>query len=63
MPWFANRARLCQPTLFHPPDRPPSFQSLAPAIQKQVIQLVAQLLRGHLDWMGAAGHAREAGDE
>ena len=63
MPWFANRARLCQPALFHPPHRPPSLQSLPPAIQKQMIQLLAQLLRGHLDRMRAAGHAQEAGDE
>ena len=52
-----------QPTLFHPPHRPPSFQSLPPAIQEQMIQLLAQLLCEHLDRMRAAGHAREAGDE
>ena len=63
MPWFANRARLCQPTLFHPPHRPPSFQSLPPAIQQQTIRLLARLLRGHLDRKRAAGDAQEADDE
>ena len=63
MPWLANRSRLCQPTLFHPPHRPPAFQRLPPAIQEKTIELLARLLRVHLDRVLAAGHAREAGDE
>ena len=55
--------RLLQPTLFRPPASRPSFQTLPPEIQEKAIQLLARLLRGHLDRVGAARLAREAHDE
>jgi hypothetical protein len=36
---------------------------LPPEIQEKTIQLLARLLRGHVDRVGAAKLAREANDE
>ena len=55
--------RLSQPTLFRPPASRPSFRTLAPEIQEKTIQLLARLLRGHVDRVSAARLAREAHDE
>ena len=55
--------RLSQPTLFHHPLTRPSFQTLPPEIQEKTIQLLARLLRGHVDGVVADGLVREARDE
>jgi hypothetical protein len=63
MPRSVNRPRFVQPTLFHPLHPSPSFQTLPQDIQKQTIQLLAQLLRLQADQILASGHTREARDE
>lgn len=55
--------RLSQPTLFHPPPSRPSFRTFAPEIQAKTIQLLARLLRVHVDRVFASGPVREAHDE
>ena len=55
--------RLSQPTLFRPPPSRPSFRTLPPEVQEKTIQLLARLLRGHVDRVGAARLALEARDE
>lgn len=55
--------RFSQPTLFRPPTSRPLFLTLPPEIQEKTIQLLARLLRGHVDRVGAARLAREGHDE
>jgi hypothetical protein len=63
MPRSVNRARLAQPTLFHPPHPRPLFQALAQDIQEKTIRLLARLLRLQADLTLASSQAQEAGDE
>jgi hypothetical protein len=58
-----NRPRLSQPTLFHPPPRRPSFQTLPPEIQEKTIRLLARLLGVHVDRGLTSGGAQEVGHE
>jgi hypothetical protein len=58
MPRAVNRARLSQPTLFHPPDPRPPFQTLPRDIQEKAMRLLARLLRLRVDQMLAPGEAR-----
>jgi PleD family two-component response regulator len=44
MPRAVNRARLSQPTLFHPPDARPPFQTLPRDIQEKTMRLLPRLL-------------------
>ena len=55
--------RLSQLTLFRPPASHPSFRMLPLEIQEKTIQLLARLLRGHVDRVVAVGLTREAHDE
>jgi hypothetical protein len=55
-----NHVRVSQPTLFHPPDAPPAFQTLPRDIQEKAMRLLARLLRLHADQTLASGEAREA---
>lgn len=63
MPRSVNRPRLSQPTLFHPPDPRPSFQTFPHDIQEKTIRLLARLLRLDADRVLASGQTREACDE
>jgi hypothetical protein len=63
MPRSVNQPRLSQPTLFHPPHRPPSLQTFPLDIQEKTIRLLARLLQLHADRVLAAGQTREACDE
>jgi hypothetical protein len=58
MPRAVNRARLSQPTLFHPPDPRPPFQTLPRDIQEKTMRLLARLLRLQADQTLASGEAR-----
>jgi hypothetical protein len=58
-----NRPRLSQPTLFHPPQSRPSFQTLPPEVQEKTIRLLARLLRVHVDQGLASSQTPEAGHE
>ena len=63
MPRLVSRARLSQPTLFHPPHPPPSFQTLPHDSQEKTIRLLARLLRTHVDRVHASRQTQEARDE
>jgi hypothetical protein len=63
MPRSLNRARLLQPTLFHPPHPSPPFQTLPQEIQEKAIRLLARLLRVQADQTLAVGEAKEARHE
>jgi hypothetical protein len=63
MPRSLTRARLSQPTLFHPPHPRPRFQTFPPDIQDKAIRLLARLLRLQAERMLVAGEAREGRDE
>jgi hypothetical protein len=52
-----NRAQFSQPTLFHPPDPRPPFQTLPRDIPQKTLRLLARLLRLHADQTLAAGEA------
>lgn len=54
-----TRARLSQPTLFHPPQSRPRFQDLPPEIQDKTIRLLARLLRLQADRLRLAEKAQE----
>lgn len=58
-----TRLRRSQPTLFQPSPSRPSFQTLPPQIQAHTIQLLARLLRQHVDRARAGEVVREAHDE
>jgi hypothetical protein len=58
MPRAVNRVRLSQPTLFHPPDSRPPFQTLPRDIQEKTMRLLARLLRLQAEQTLAAGEAR-----
>lgn len=59
MPRAVNRVPVSQPTLFHPPDPRPSFQTLPRDIQEKTIRLLARLLRLQADQTLAFGEARQ----
>jgi hypothetical protein len=65
MPQFLRRARLSEPTLFHPHPHPmrPYFQTLPHDIQHKTIRLLARLLRFHADQRRIADARQEAGHE
>jgi hypothetical protein len=63
MPRALTRARLSQPTLFHPPQPRLQFQALPEDIQDKAIRLLARLLRRQADQPLVSGEAREARDE
>ena len=63
MPRSLTRARLSQPTLFHPPQPRPRFQALPQDIQDRAIRLLARLLRLQADRMLVSGEAQEARHE
>ncbi len=63
MPRSLTRARLSQPTLFHPPPLRPRFQALPQDIQDRAIRLLARLLRLQADRMRVSGEAQEARHE
>lgn len=58
-----NHVRLSQPTLFHPPDAPPAFQTLPRDIQEKTKRLLARLLRLQAGQPLARGEAWEARHE
>ena len=58
-----HHARFSQPTLFHPPDAPPAFQTLPRDIQEKAMRLLARLLRLEADQTRANGEPREARHE
>jgi hypothetical protein len=49
MPRTLNRVRHSQPTLFHPPNPRPTFQTLPREIQEKTMRLLARLLRLQAD--------------
>jgi hypothetical protein len=49
MPRPVNRVRRSQPTLFHPPDPRPPFQTFPRDIQEKTMRLLARLLRLQAD--------------
>jgi hypothetical protein len=55
-----HHVRLSQPTLFHPPDAPPAFQTLPRDIQEKAMRLLARLLRLQAGQTLASGEAQEA---
>jgi len=55
--------RTTQLALFYPPSRCPSWESLPAPIKRQLIQLLARLMREHHAKAGANGQRKEAGDE
>ena len=65
MPQSLRRARLSQPTLFHPHPHPtrPHFQTFPHDIQHKTIRLLARLLRLHADQRRVAAARQEAGHE
>jgi hypothetical protein len=63
MPRSIPRARLSQPTLFHPPHPRPRFQTLPQDVQDKAIRLLARLLRLQAAQTLVSGEAREARHE
>ena len=63
MPRSRHRRPLSQPTLFHPPQPRPRFQTLPQDIQDKTIRLLARLLRVHADQMLVSGEGRETRHE
>jgi hypothetical protein len=57
MPRAVNR--LSQPTLFHPPDPQPPFQTLPRDIQEKTMRLLARLLRLQADRTLAPSEAQD----
>ena len=58
-----TRARLSQPTLFHPPQPCAQFRGLPQEIQDKTIRLLARLLRLRADRLFVAGEMQEARHE
>jgi hypothetical protein len=58
-----TRARLSQPTLFHPPQPRPDFQAFPQEIQDKTIRLLARLLRLSADRRLVAEETPEARHE
>ena len=63
MPRSANRPRVMQPTLFHPPAFRPVFRTLPPDIQEKTIRLLARFLRLQAARGRTAGSPQEVGGE
>ena len=56
-------SKTTQFSLFHPPRRPPSWDSLPAPIRQQLIQLLARLMREHRARAIADRQSEEAGHE
>jgi hypothetical protein len=63
MPRYVKLARHSQPTLFHPPQPRPPFQTFPWDIQEKTIRLLARLLRLQADRRLASDQMLEARDE
>jgi hypothetical protein len=63
MPRCVNLARRSQPTLFHPPQPRPPFQTFPRDIQEKTIRLLARLLRLQAGQRLACDQMLEARDE